>query len=98
MAANVAYLPAPRAFDLLAVRAFVLTPSSSGLVTIDVKVNGSSVFSTPLTIDATERSSLSAVTPAMLSLGTVPNDALITVDVLTAGTGAKGLVVTLIGS
>jgi hypothetical protein len=98
VAANVGYRPSPRAFTLIGARAFVLMASTSGVVTVDVKVNGSSIFSTLLTIDANERSSQSAATPAALSLGSVPSDALVTVDVTTAGTGAKGLVVTLIGS
>jgi hypothetical protein len=83
------------------VRASLSDPSTSGVVTINVKVNGTSLFSTNLTIDANETTSLTAATPFVLSPGNhgpFPDDSEVTVDVVAAGTGAVGLKVTLIGT
>lgn len=76
-------------------RASLTTASSSGNPAIDINVNGSSIFSTVLTIDATETTSTTAATPAVLSTTSIADDAQITIDVDTAGTGATGLKVTL---
>jgi hypothetical protein len=65
--------------------------SSSGLVTVDVNVNGGTILSTKLTIDQDELTSRTAATPAVLSTASVADDDLVTIDIDTAGTGAKGL-------
>jgi hypothetical protein len=83
------------------VRASLTDASSSGVVEIDVKVNGTSLFSTNLTIDANETTSVTAATPFVLDPGNhgpFPDDSEITVDVVAAGTSATGLKVTLIGT
>lgn len=77
------------------VRSSLTVPSSSGLVTVDIKVNGISMLSTPLSIDAGEKTSKTAATPAVISNTTVPDDSEITYDVLAAGTNAVGLKVTI---
>jgi hypothetical protein len=92
-----AYMRAPRAFTLTAVRSSVLLESSSGLVTVDVNVNGSTILSTKLSIDASEKTSVTAATAAVISTPAIADDDLIEFDIDAAGTGAKGLIVTLIG-
>ena len=96
-ATNVAYFRAPKAFTLLEARASVFTVSSSGLVTVDVNENGTTLLSTKLTIDASEKTSLTAATPPVISDSAIADDAEITIDVDTAGTGAQGLIVVLKG-
>lgn len=87
---------APFAMTLTSVpRASVSTASTSGKPTVDIKVEGSSILSTILSIDANEKTSVTAATPAALSTTAVADDAEITFDVTVAGTGAKGLKVTL---
>jgi len=87
----------PYPFVLTAVRASLATASSSGLPTVDINENGVSVLSTKLTIDASEKTSVTAATPAVISDSAINDDAEITIDVDVAGTGAKGLKVTMIG-
>jgi len=88
----------PYAMTLTAVRASLSTASSSGLITVDVKEAGATIFSTLLTIDASERTSVTAATAAVISDTALADDAEMTVDITGAGTGAKGLKVTLIGT
>ena len=87
----------PYAFTLTAVRASVNTVSSSGLPTFDINEGGASIFSTTLTIDASEKTSTTAATAAVISDTSLADDAEMTVDQDTAGTGAKGAKVCLIG-
>lgn len=88
----------PYAFTLTEIpRASLSTASSSGNPAIDINESGVSIFSTTLTIDANEKTSTTAATPAVLSDTSLADDAEITIDIDTAGTGAKGLKVTLIG-
>jgi len=78
-------------------RASLSTASSSGLPTVDINVGGTSILSTTLSIDANEKTSTTAATAAVLTTSptTISDDAEITFDVDVAGTGAKGLKVTL---
>ena len=87
----------PFAMTLTEVRASLSTVSSSGNPAIDVNEGGVSIFSTTLTIDANEKTSTTAATAAVLSDTSLADDAEITIDIDTAGTGAKGLKVSLIG-
>lgn len=87
----------PHAMTVTAVRASLSTASSSGVVTVDINEGGASILSTKLTIDANEKTSTTAATPAVISDATLADDAEITFDIDTAGTGAKGLKVTIIG-
>jgi len=94
-----AYFRAPHAFTLTAVRASLATAQSSGsILTVDINENGTSVLSTKLTVDNSEKTSTTAATPAVISDSAIADDAEITIDIDQAGTGAKGLVVTLIGT
>jgi hypothetical protein len=88
----------PFAMTVTAVRCNLNTVSSSGAPAIDINEAGASIFSTTLTIDASEKTSVSAATPAVISDSALADDAEITVDIDTAGTGAKGLKCTLIGT
>lgn len=76
-------------------RASLTTASSSGLPTVNIRVSGTTIFSTQLSIDATEKTSVTAATPAVLSTTTIADDAEIIFDIVTAGTNATGLKVTL---
>jgi len=74
------------------------TASSSGLPTIDIKRNGTTILSTLITLDATEKISTTAVTPPVISTSTLTKYEEITIDITVAGTGAKGLVIYLNGT
>ncbi len=87
----------PFAMTLTTVRASLSAASTSGLPAFDVNEAGVSIFSTTLTIDANEKTSTTAATAAVLSDTALADDAEITFDIDTAGTGAKGAKVTLIG-
>jgi hypothetical protein len=77
-------------------RASVTTASSSGVVTADIKSNGTSILGVnKLSIDASEKTSTTAATATTLATATLPDDAEITIDITTAGTGATGLKITL---
>jgi hypothetical protein len=87
----------PHGMELTEVRASLTTASSSGAVTVDINLDGTSILSTPLTIDQGEKTSTTAATPAVISEDQLWDDGPITFDVDGAGTGAAGLKVTLIG-
>jgi len=87
----------PYPFVVTEVRGFLTTVSSSGLVTVNIKEAGVSIFSTQLTFDANEDTTTTAATPAVVSDPNIANDAKVTFDIVTAGTGAAGLKVTVIG-
>lgn len=84
-------------FTLTEVRINCRDASSSGKVDVDVKVNGSSVFSTRVTIDAGEKTSTSAAIPAVIANALIPDDAEVTIDIVGSGTGVTGLKFALIG-
>ena len=88
----------PFAFTLTAVRASLTTASSSGIPTVDINEAGTTVLSTKLTIDASELTSTTAATAAVISDANLADDAEITFDIDVAGTGAKGLKVYMIGT
>jgi hypothetical protein len=78
------------ACTVLAVRFSLTTASSSGVVTVDINESGTSILSTKLTTDANELTSTTAATAAVISDSTIADDAQMTVDYDTAGTGAVG--------
>jgi hypothetical protein len=88
----------PHAMTLTAVRASLTTVSSSGTPTVDINENGTTILSTKLTIDASEKTSTTAATAAVISDTALADDAEITIDIDVAGTGAAGLKVWLIGT
>lgn len=89
---------APYAFTLADVRASLAGASSSGSVVFDINQGGSSVLSTKLSIDATEKTSTTAATPPVISTSAITDDAEITFDVDSAGTGALEAIITMIGT
>lgn len=90
----------PYAFTLSAVRASLTTAQTSGSIfTVDINEAGTTILSTKLTIDNTEKTSTTAATAAVISDSSLADDAEITVDIDQIGDGtAKGLKVVLIGS
>jgi hypothetical protein len=77
-------------------RASLTTASTSGLVTVDINESGTSVLgANKLSIDANELTSTTAATPTTIADALIADDAQITMDIDGAGTGAKGLKVTL---
>ncbi len=90
----------PYAMTLTAVRASLTTAQGSGsILTIDINEAGSSILSTKLTIDNTEKTSTTAAAAAVISDANLADDAEITVDVDQIGDGtAAGLKITLIGN
>lgn len=89
----------PAEFTLVSVFASLTTASSSGDVVVDVEKNGASIFTTDLiTIEATEESSLDATTQPNITTTSFDQDDEITVDIDSAGAGAKGLKLYLIGT
>lgn len=91
----------PYAFTLTAVRASVTTAPTGSVLTVDINESGSSILSTKLTIDATEKTSVTAATPPVItdSPSGLANDAEITIDIDTVGStvAGAGLKVYLIG-
>lgn len=89
----------PYAFTLLAVRASLTTAQTSGsIITVDINEGGSTILSTKLTIDNTEKTSTTAATAPVISDANLADDAEITIDIDQVGDGtAKGLKVALIG-
>lgn len=89
----------PYAFTLTAVRASLTTAQTSGsVVTIDINESGTSVLSTKLTLDNTEKTSTTAATAAVISDSSIADDAEISIDIDQVGDGtAQGLKVYLIG-
>lgn len=84
----------PFAATLLSVRASLNTAPAGANLVVDVNEGGLSVLSTKLSIDATERTSTTAATPAVISDSALADDAEITIDIdqigsSTAGAGLK---------
>jgi hypothetical protein len=90
----------PHAMTLTAVRASLTTAQASGSIfTVDINQSGSSVLGTKLTIDNTEKTSVTAATAATITTSALTDDAEITIDIDQIGNGtATGLKITLIGT
>lgn len=91
----------PYAMTLTAVRASLTgAGSTSGTTTIDINESGTTVLSTKLTIDAGEKTSTTAATPAVISDSALADDAEITIDIdaVSGGADETGLKVWLIGT
>lgn len=91
----------PKAMTLVAVKASLKVAQASGdVITIDVKKNGSSIFSTKLTFDNTSKTTVGATTPAVISDTDLTDDSeiIVNIDQVGAATVAAGLTLTLIGT
>ena len=87
---------------LTSVRASLDTAGTGTATTIDINVNGTSIFSTVLSIDATEETSVTAQTPFVFKTSShsgwsgspnyqIDDNAKVSIDFDAVGTGAKGL-------
>ena len=90
----------PYSFTLIAVRASVTTAPTDATIIIDINESGTSVLSTLLTIDSTDKTSTVATAPAIISDANLDIDAEITIDIDQVGStiAGAGLKITLIGA
>lgn len=93
-----AYFRMPYAMTLTDVRVSLLTAGTTTGITVDINESGVSVLSTLLTTDATEKTSETATTPAVISDSALADDAEITIDFDAVPTSGQGVIVTLIGT
>lgn len=91
---NKNYWRPPYAIRIVSIKASVLTASSAGAITIDVEEGGTTIFSTALTIDASENDSSTAAAAAVISDTDIAANAEMTFDLDGAGANAAGLQVT----
>jgi hypothetical protein len=98
--ANKVTFRAPYAFTLTDVRASVNTAPTGSTLIVDINENGTSVLSTKLSIDISEKTSTTAASPAVISDASIADDAELTIDIDQIGStiAGKGLKVTLIGT
>ncbi len=89
----------PFAMTLNEVRANVNTAPVGSTITVDINESGTTILSTKLTIDAGEKTSETAATPAVISDSSLEDDSEITIDIdqIGSSTAGKGLKVWLIG-
>jgi hypothetical protein len=90
----------PFAMKVTEVRASLSTAQTSGSIfTVDINEAGTTILSTKLTIDNTEKTSVTAATPPVISDPDLADDAEITIDIDQVGDGtAKGVKITLKGT
>ena len=90
----------PCAMTVTSVRASLTTAQTSGSIfTVDINESGTSILSTKLTIKNTEKTSVTAPTPPVVSDTALADDSEMTIDIDQVGDGtAKGLKVTIIGT
>jgi hypothetical protein len=88
----------PRSVTLTSIKGSVGSASTSGAIQVDVNKNGSSILSTKLTIDETQKTSTTSSVPVVISDSNLTDDSEITVDVDSAGTNATGLKIWLLGT
>lgn len=89
----------PYAFTITDVRASVNEAPVGANIEVDVNEGGVSIFSTILSIDAGEKTSVTAATPAVISDANIADDAEISIDIDQVGstTAGAGLKVTIYG-
>lgn len=89
----------PYAMTLTEVRASVATAPTGAALQIDVNDGGISIFSTPVTVDAGEKTSVTAAVPAVISDPALADDAEVTIDIDQVGStvAGAGLKIVLLG-
>lgn len=89
----------PFAFTLSEVRSCVNDAPTGANLVVDINEGGASILSTKLSIDATETTSTTAATPAVISDTALADDAEISIDIDQIGStvAGAGLKVALIG-
>jgi hypothetical protein len=80
----------PFAATLTAVRANVNTAPTGSTLVVDLNEEGTTVLSTKLSIDASEKTSVTAAAPAVISDSSLADDAEITIDIDQVGATIKG--------
>lgn len=93
---NKATMVFPYNVTVVSVGASVNTASSSGTPTVDINESGTTILSTKITIDANEKTSLTAAAAPVISDSSITAGNEIGFDIDVAGTGAKGLKVWMI--
>ena len=90
---------APYAMELTDVRASVTTAPIGADITVDVTANGTTIFSTIISIDDGSKTSVGSASPRVISTTSIPDDAEIKVDIKTVGstTVGNGLKLSFIG-
>jgi len=90
----------PFAFTLSAVRASVTTAPTGSTLVVDINEGGTTILSTKISIDASEKTSTTAATAAVISDTALADDAEITIDIDQVGStiAGAGLKVYLIGT
>ena len=90
----------PHSLTLTEVRASVTTAPTGSVLTVDVNQTATTILSTKITIDATEKTSTTAAALPVISTSALTDDAEITIDIDTIGStiAGAGLKVTLIGT
>jgi hypothetical protein len=87
---------APFSMTLTKIPRASLSNAGTGTATVvDINKSGSTILSTKLTIDATQKTSTTSSTQAVLSSNSISDDEEITLDIDAAGTAARGLKVTI---
>jgi hypothetical protein len=89
----------PFAMTLTSCRASVTTAPTGSTIIVDIEESGTTIFSTKLTIDASEKTSTTA-TPSVISDGALADDAEMSVNIDQVGSTipGAGLKITLIGT
>ena len=91
----------PYAFSLTSIKASLTTASTGANIIVNVRKNGTSIFSTNLSIDATETTSVTAATPYVFTTNptSFAADDVVTIDIVQVGStlAGTGLKVTFIG-
>lgn len=81
----------PYAATLVDIRASVTTaPTGGTLLAVDVNESGSTILSTKLTFDASERTTTTAATPRVISDASLADDAEMTIDIDAVGSTVAG--------
>ena len=90
----------PYAMTLTAVRASVTTAPTGSTIIVDINEAGTTILSTKLSIDASEKTSTTAASAAVISDSALADDAEITIDIDQVGSSVAGagLKVWLIGT
>lgn len=79
-------------------KATLASASTSGNPTFDINMNGTTILgANKLSVDSSEKTSSTAATPTTLATTMLNKDSVITVDIDTAGTNAKGPVIFIFG-
>lgn len=87
---------APFPITLTQIPRMSLSTAGSNLSSVDIKLAGTTVLgANKLSVDASEKTSVTAATPTTLAITAIPDDGEITVDITSVGVGALGFKVTI---